>query len=482
MSQLILFIELQSWLYSILVLGYGITILSCIIIILSENRNPIKSLAWVTVLIFMPVIGLVFYIFFGRNIKGKHRLIRHNKRKVIHILPSRALSLRDLSMSRQNCQIVKLANTIGETSLTIGNEIDVFTGGEDKFAALKEDLRRARNFICMQYYIFSDDMIGREIADILMERARAGVKVKVIYDHVGSFNIRRRFFKELRAAGVDAQPFLRVSFPQLANRINWRNHRKIVVIDGHTAYIGGMNIADRYLKPCGRKAAWRDTHFRLRGAIIGSLLHSFALDWSYMGRPFPKSERTYRPVAIDNAVAVQLLTSGPDGQWPNLAMVFLKAISSAQKSIYIQTPYFLPTDALLKALQAAALSQIDVRIMIPRHGDSLLLTLASYSYITQCLKAGIKIYLYENTMLHSKLMIIDDDFVTSGSTNFDFRSFEHNFEANIFIYDKGFNRRMRDIYFEDLRKCTKMTLARWRSRPPVQRALESILRLLSPIL
>ncbi len=482
MEQLLAIIELQSWIYSILTIGYAATIVSCIAVILSENRNPIKSLAWLTVLIFFPVVGLIFYIFFGRNPKGHHTLLRHQKRKLLHRFGGRHLSLKDINISVINKQIVKLADTTGCTPLTVGNEIECFTSGSAKFEALKADLHSAREYILLQYYIFTDDHIGHEIADILIEKAKAGVTVKVIYDHVGSFSVKSRFYDRMRAAGIDAQPFLRVTFPQLASRLNWRNHRKIVVIDGEVGYIGGMNIADRYVESIKGNAPWRDTHFRVRGAIINSLLYSFASDWSYMGRPLPTTDRYLSQVSVKNNVGIQLITSGPDSRWPNIALAYHKAISGAKKSIFIQTPYFLPTDDLLKGLQTAALSQVDVRIMIPRHSDSYLLNWASFSYVAQCLQAGIKIYLYENRMIHSKMMIIDDDMISVGSANFDFRSFEHNFESNIFVFDRDFNSQMREIFFKDLTHCTKLTYTRWRHRPFTQKVMESIVRLLSPIL
>lgn len=475
-------INLQLWVYTVLVIVYAITVVSCIVVVLSENRNPIKSLAWVTVLIFLPVVGLVFYLFFGRNPKSRHRLSRHNKRKLLHRVAMRTLPVSKLNLEPSNRQIIKLTATVSDTPVTIGNDIEIFTDGNHKFENLKKDLRNAKHFILLQYYIFTDDKTGQEIADILIEQSRRGVNVKVIYDHVGSFSVNNRFFKRMRKAGIDAQPFLRVTFPQLANRINWRNHRKIVVIDGHIGYIGGMNIADRYVEPQGTNPPWRDTHFRLRGAAVSALIYSFASDWSYMGRPLPRDERDFVPRNIDNQVAIQLILSGPDSKWPAISLVYQKAISSARKRIYIQTPYFLPTDALLKELQGAALSNVDVRIMMPRHCDSRLLNLASYSYITECLKAGIKVYLYETGMIHSKIMIIDDEMSVGGSANFDFRSFEHNFESTLCIYDRDFNTRMRDIFFADLQHCTKLTYARWSKRPVLQRALESTVRLFAPIL
>lgn len=481
MSCLAAMIHLSSWLFWLLVIAYAVTIVSCIVVVLSENRNPIRSLSWMISLIFLPVIGLVFYLFFGRSLRntrmishsGKRRLMERNKEVSVKVTNT------DLLPSRR--QIVKLADSLTRAPLTRNNEIEIFTEGSAKFESLEKDLRSARHNIFLQYYIFSDDEVGRTIASILKEKARAGVDVKVIYDHVGSFSSRSRFFKDLRAAGVDARPFFRVTFPTLASRINWRNHRKIVVIDNTIGYIGGMNIADRYVKRVGNEGPWRDTHFRVQGDIVSQLIYSFAIDWSFMGQPLLNTGPAL-PHHAPNDLGIQFVASGPTTNWDNLSLCFLKAISSAHKSIYIQTPYFLPTEALLKALQAAALSKVDVRVMIPRRSDSRLLQLASFSYVTECLKAGIKVYLYEDGMIHAKTMIVDDDMVTAGSTNFDFRSLENNFECNLIVFDSDFNRRMRDIFFSDLTHCSKLTYKAWHCRPWHQRLLESIVRLTAPVL
>ena len=281
---------------------------------------------------------------------------------------------------------------------------------------------------------------------------------------------------------MKVHPFFRVTFPQLANRINWRNHRKIVVIDKKVGYIGGMNIADRYLGRQEDGSAWRDTHLRIEGEILESLLYAFSIDWNFV-----ESDATLKidPPALQNEkneTGMQLLTSGPTDQWDNLELTYLRAIAGATKCVYIQTPYFLPTDSLIRALVGASLANVDVRIMLPLKSDSKMLQYASLSYVTQCLKAGIKVYLYNPGMLHSKMMIVDDSFVTTGSVNFDFRSFENNFESTLLIYDKDLNRKMKDIFFEDLEKCRKLTISDWRKRPLLQRQMESILRLLSPIL
>lgn len=474
--------SVNFWIWLAITGVYFFTIFSCVVVVLSENRNPIRSIAWVIALIFLPIVGLVFYLFFGRSLKGQHMISRINKRKLINHLAPRHASIETADLSPAEKNLIKLARKLSSTFFTVNNRIEIFTIGKDKFDALKEDLRNARSSILMQYYIFLDDKLGHEIADILIAKAKEGVEVKVIYDHVGSFSAKNKFFKKMIENGVDTHPFFKVTFPQLANRINWRNHRKIVVIDGKIGYIGGMNIADRYENGPEEGGVWRDTHFRVRGDIVESLAYSFVVDWNFRNHPNRMEYPKMAPVDFKNGTGMQLITSGPLDTWNNLALFFLKAISNATKRIYIQTPYFLPTDALQHALQAAALSNIDVRIMIPRKPDSRMLQYASFSYVTECLKAGIKVYLYNPGMLHAKAMIIDDDFVTAGSTNFDFRSFENNFECNLAVYDSQFNRHMRDIFFQDMKDCTRLTFQTWRKRPILQRTIESIVRLVSPIL
>lgn len=471
-----------AWTYTAVKVIYALTVLSCIGVVLSERRNPIKSLAWVTALVFLPVVGLVFYLFFGRSMRSVRLISRRGRRKLLsRNSPHQGDgALKEIPVESR--RLSKLAQHLAGHPLATASSVEIFTSGRDKFERLKADIRSAKKSIDIQYYIFADDPLGEEIADLLREKAKEGVRVRVLYDHVGSFSVRTRFFTRMRRAGVQAHPFFRVTFPQLANRINFRNHRKSVVIDSRIGYIGGMNIAQRYLQEDGK---WRDTHMRLEGPVVTSLLYQFTVDWNFL-----KGETHIEPLApavMDipaegQRIPMQLLTSGPTDTWPSIAMLYQRAILGAQKSIYIQTPYFLPTDSLLKALQTAALSRIDVRIMLPRRSDSRMLRHASSSYITECLEAGIKVYLYEPGMLHAKTMTVDEDLSVCGSTNFDFRSFEHNFEGSMLIFDPGVNRRFRDIFFADMAQCTKLTPSAWRKRPLLQRMAENFMRLLSPIL
>lgn len=479
----------NSWLYSVLALIAVLSTILTIIIILSENRNPVKSLAWVTVLLLLPVVGLILYIFFGRSIKNTRMISRRSRRKLRRREGRTFADPKSAGLTAESVQQIFLGRSLTGAQFYSNNTVAVFTNGKDKFEALEHDLRNARHSINMQYYIFEDDEIGRKIAGILADRAAAGVKVRLIYDHVGSFHVRSRFFKHLRESGIDAQPFFKVTFPQFGTHVNWRNHRKLCIIDQSVGYLGGMNVANRYIDGGKNFASWRDTHVRVEGPIVQALQYSFAVDWNFMGgeliedRPqgIPTSTAFTLKQSISN-VGVQMLTSGPTSQWSNIALSLHKAISNARRRVYIQTPYFLPTEALLKALQSAALAHVDVRIMIPRHSDSAMLTYASNSYISECMRAGIKIYQYTAGMLHSKVIIVDDEFVTIGSTNFDFRSFDYNFEANLFFYSTEFNRMMLDIFRIDFGKSERVTPEVWHKRPLSKRMAESILRLLSPVL
>lgn len=457
-------------------------------VILSENRNPVRSLAWVTVLLLLPVFGLILYIFFGRNIKNT-RMISRNARRRIHRRWKIHAEPKDYALSPESLQQINLGRSLTGEPFCPANSVEVFTDGRSKFESLCEDLKAACQSINIQYYIIADDNCGRRLADILIERARAGVSVRLIYDHVGSLSTSSKYFRRLTDAGVEVIPFFKVSFPLLGTRINWRNHRKIAVIDERVAYIGGMNIADRYIDGGKKFGVWRDTHLRIIGPAVSAIQYSFAVDWNFAGggliEDTPGTDAAHFKPHFRQAVSsvcAQLLTSGPTGQWSNIAMAFHKAIANARRRVYIQTPYFLPTEALLKALQSAALAHVDVRIMIPQRSDSAMLTHASNSYIAECLRAGIKIYLYKPGMMHAKMIIVDDELVSIGSTNFDFRSFDYNFEANLFMFSKELNDRMTDVFRNDQKDCERVIAAEWRRRPRFQKACESVVRLFSPIL
>lgn len=471
----------NGWVWWIVNLLYGLTILGVVAVVVSENRNPVKSLAWVTVLLVVPLVGLVLYLVFGRNIQNKRIISRRNRRKLRRLTARHLTDVRHGRPPESLQARINLASALCGSNYYEGNHAEVFDNGTDKFNALLADIAAAQHYINLQYYIIIDDNIGTRVLSALEERARAGVKVRIIYDHVGSFKLSRKALRRLKEAGVEAYPFFKVVFPPFGTRINWRNHRKIAVIDGMVGYIGGMNVADRYIDGGKMFPMWRDLHLRVTGPAVAALQQSFAVDWNFMGHPLLVDE--VRPARHPHSnIGMQLVTGGPTTQWMNMTLIFQRAISEAKKCVYILTPYFIPTEGLVQTLQVAALSKVDVRLIVPRRSDSDMLRWATCSYVQECLRAGIKVYFYEKGMLHSKAVIIDDDFCTVGSTNFDFRSFEHNFEANMLIYSTEFNARMKALFMRELHDSRRITSAEWNRRPFLEKALESVMRLLSPIL
>lgn len=470
------------WISIGLTIAYFVVIFFCVMVVVTENKNPIRAVSWTLALLFLPVVGILFYLFFGRGLKGKALVNNRMRRRLLSRSRTSQKNLSLTGLDHDLIQKIKLAHNLCHAHLDSGNSVEFFTNGISKFRSLEDDIKSARRFIFIQYYIYNDDNLGNHILNLLAQKAKEGVEVKVLYDHVGSFSTPNKFFRRMRELGIEAHPFFRVTFRKLANRINWRNHRKIAVIDGTIGYIGGMNIADRYVDGGNDGRMWRDTHLRVQGPVIESMLYSFYMDWNFL-RP---SDDIQMPMLSHyeraGDIAMQLVTSGPTDKWNNLVLCFQNAIASASKRIYIQTPYFLPTDALLKSLQGAALSGVDVRIMIPETTDSVMLGYGSKSYIDDCLKAGIKIYMYQRGMLHAKTMVVDDNFSTAGSVNFDFRSFENNFEANLLIYSEKVNRQMRDIFFSDIADCRKVTKSEWQARPLRMRLIEPLVRLFAPIL
>ena len=326
-----------GWLWWCVATVYALTILGIIAVVVSENRNPVKSLAWVTVLLVVPMVGLILYIFFGRNIQNKRIISRRNRRILRRLTNRSSASARQGKPPEHIRNRINLASSLCGSNYYDGNKVDIFDNGADKIEALLADIRNARRYINLQYYILIDDKVGRRVIEALEERARAGVKVRVIYDHVGSFRLSRKALKEMRRAGVEAYPFFKVVFPPFGTRINWRNHRKIVIIDGRVGYIGGMNIADRYIDGGKMFAMWRDLHLRIQGPAVAALQQSFAVDWNFMGQPLLQ-ETDFAAPSADSPVGLQLVTGGPTTQWMNMTLVFQQVISEARKCVIFITP------------------------------------------------------------------------------------------------------------------------------------------------
>ena len=458
-----------------------IIIIGTILVIVMDNRNPVKTLAWILVLIFLPVVGLVFYFFFGRSqrherIIGKKVYGHLMKKPIAEYLAQPAARLPEGYK-----RIIDLFHNVNQSLPFEGNSIETFTSGDSFIQALLRELQQARQHIHIESYIFEDDAIGRMVRDVLIEKSRSGVEVRVIYDDVGCWQVPNRFFERKREAGIEVRSFLKVRFPHFTNKVNYRNHRKIIVIDGRAGFVGGMNLAERYVRGFSW-GIWRDTHLMLKGKAVHGLQTAFLLDWYFVDRTLISAAKYFPKLDNPGTSLVQIVTSEPVGPWREIMQGLVKAMSEARKYFYIQTPYFLPTEPMLVAMQTAALSGVDVRLMLPYRTDSRLTHLASCSYLADVLRAGVKVYLYQKGFLHSKLMVSDDLLSTVGSTNMDFRSFEHNFEVNAFIYDTETALQMREIFLQDQRDCLPVSLKTWEKRSRSRKVAESTVRLLSPLL
>ena len=460
---------------------YTVTIFQLVVVIIAENRNPLKTIPWVIVLLLLPGLGLLFYIFFGQDNRKQRFISRRTYKRIMKRPKEQKLPQDTCVVPDPYKPLSTLLTNSNQSSLLYGTNITIYTNGKEKFKDLLAELRQAKHHIHIEYYIFCDDEIGREVREVLMEKARNGVEVRVLYDDVGCWNVKDGFYNEMREAGVEARAFLPVVIPVFNSKVNYRNHRKIVVIDGTVGFMGGMNIADRYMKGTSW-GTWRDTHFKFVGKGVHGLQAAFLIDWYVITKKLLNDPRYYPTAKIYGDNIMQIATSGPTGQWRTLLQAIIFAIANAKRYIYIQTPYFLPTEGLNQTLQIAALGGIDVRLMLPMRSDVRTVHMASRSFLDEMVKAGVKVYFYKPGFLHAKLMVCDDSLTCIGSANMDFRSFEHNFEINAFVYQKAFAEQMRRIFMHDMQSCERINPSKWLKRPYKQRLMESFMRLFSPLL
>ena len=470
--------EVQVIVRSIIQIIYFITALGIVFVIISENRNPLKTISWALLLLLFPIGGIIIYYFFGQDARKLRIISRKSYRKLKKRTYEPLVMLRnDTEAYAEYSPLVKLLNRNNDAALLQGSEIEVFVDGKEKMDALIRDLEAAEHHIHFQYYIFENDEIGNKIKEILIRKASEGVHVRVLYDDVANWRVKNRFYDEMEQQGVEVTPYLKVYFPLFTSKVNFRNHRKIVVVDGRIGYIGGMNIADRYLRP-----TWRDTHLRVAGRGVLGMQSAFLIDWYSSGKKFLADKVYFPDMPIVTNNVMQIATGDPMGKWKTLLQATTNIIMRAKNYIYIQTPYFLPTEGLVQSLQSAALSGIDVRLMVPERSDTRFVGTAAHSYFEEMMNAGVKIYQMSPAFLHSKVMVVDDFISVVGSANMDFRSFEHNFEVNAYIYDADFAKKMKNVFSNDLQKCVQINLKNWKDRPRIRKFKESLLRVFAPLL
>ena len=486
----------------LILLVYGLAVVGAMIKVLMDNRQPAKTMAWMLVLTFLPLLGIILYFFFGQNTR-KERLISQQsldqltKRSMLEFVEQK-----DLVIPENYKTLVQLFASQNWALPFKDNETDIFTNGYDFFGSLLRDISKAQHHIHLDTYIFEDDALGYLIADALIDRVQKGVEVRVVYDDVGCWHVKSAFFERMREAGIEVHGFMPVKFPAFTSKVNYRNHRKLCVIDGCIGYIGGMNIATRYVK--GRdNRGWRDTHLRIRGNAVYGIQKAFLMDWYFVDRTLISSRKYYPPQPLldrkkdeeatqttsvfvgerRDCGIVQIVTSSPISPWPDIMQGYVRILMGAKRYVYMESPYFLPTEPVLFAMRTAALAGIDIRLMIPAHTDAKLVEWASRSYVKEAVEAGVKVHLYEPSFNHSKLLVCDDSLCTCGSTNVDFRSFENNFEANAFFYDRDMALRMKKVFMDDVANSTLLEdVANMEKRPFLNRLWESLLRMLSPLL
>lgn len=469
------------WIYLLL---YVAIMIPAIIRVLLDNRQPAKTMAWILVLAFMPFVGIIFYIFFGQNTRKE----RHISDRSMDQLTKRSMlefvEQENLHLPANNKPLMNLFTNQNWAFPFKDNRVDIFTDGYEFICSLLYNIGKAQHHIHLDTYIFEDDALGYLVADALIDKAEQGVEIRVIYDDVGCWKVKDAFFERMRDTGIDVHAFMPVRFPAFTSKVNYRNHRKLCVIDGKVGFIGGMNIAKRYVKGTG-KQPWRDTHLRIQGGGVYALQRAFLIDWYFVDRTLITNRVYYPPVDIhiNNSCLVQVVTSCPIAPWPDIMQGYVRILLQAQKYVYMETPYFLPTEPVLFAMRTAALAGVDIRLMIPRKADAKLVEWASRSYVMEAIEAGVKVYLYMGGFNHSKLLVSDDNLCTVGSTNIDFRSFENNFEANAFFYDEEMAQRIKAIYLKDESQSILVDdVSYFVKRPFMKRLFESIVRLLSPLL
>ena len=464
-----------------------------IVVMVMERRNTRSTWLWIMIMVLAPGIGFIFYLWLGRDF-NKRNMFKDKSLTDIqthkdHLSENEnaVLKFDDAIINRPYLvryqSLIQMLYLNSQSRLTYNNNVGTIFEGEILFDKLCEDIKNAKKYIYIQTYIMHSDHLGNKIIDLLIEKAKEGLDVKLLSDGMGARKLRKKDIVRAREAGVDVQIFFPFFISFISPRINYRNHRKIFVIDGHIGYIGGYNIGDEYIDGGRKFDSWRDSAIRVVGDAVEKMQYRIELDFS-----FASSEPVnyLPPVKFEEEtekIPIQIVSAGPDSIWPNIKDGLLKMISIARKSIYIETPYFIPDDSVLESLRIAALSGVDIRVMLPYKGDHPFVFWANLSYVGELLKAGVKFYMYEKGFVHSKVMIIDDEIMTVGTSNMDERSFHLNFEANAFIYDKETSQKFSEKFLKDMEEhSTQITQNIYNRRSKWVKVKENFSRLLSPLL
>lgn len=481
----------MKWLLIAGIVYILIVIVVCLRVVY-DTRSTTKTMAYILLCIFIPIAGVLFYLIFGINYwkrkqydkkSDEDEKVLQSLKKDMGVFVDEIVEPGEMNDDDYK-ELASMLVKVLRSPLTAGNKVKIFVNGEEKFPEVLQALRDAKHHIHLEYYIYEQDHIGKEIENILIEKAKQGVQVRFIYDDFGSPAINKKMEARLHNAGVEIHPFQKILFYLLANRLNYRNHRKIIVIDGQTAFTGGINVSDKYINDKRDQLFWRDTHVRIDGPGVFYLQFLFITDWNFCTAKKMKIDKLHflTTAKFKENAFTQVVASGPDSSQPSILYSMLQAIYLAKKEIFITTPYFIPGESILEALGIAALSGISVKLLVPGKGDSILVNSAAKSYYEKLLVAGVEIYRYQKGFVHAKTLVADGKLSIIGTANTDFRSFELNFEVNVIIYDDKVSNILRNIFFEDLKDATKINAKEWCNRSVVTQLPEKMARLFSPVL
>ncbi len=464
----------------------ALIVIGSLILVISGNRKPYISIFWILFIVLLPGVGTIFYLLLGKDYRSR-RVIKADELARFDALRDKAVgdSIIDSLPNDKYNKLASMMRHANDTPVLGNNNVRIFTDFTPMFQSMLDDISRAKNFVHIQFYIVDNDEVGHQLSSLLIRKAQEGVDVRLMFDSWANIFVRSEYYEHMRRGGVKVQSFQKLIPSMFTRDVNCRTHRKIVVIDGHTGYTGGMNIARRYRDGINH-GAWRDTHIRIQGPAVAQLELSILADWRFCTKELLDDPRFFPAQEVqqqNNQTFAQIVTSGPMDEWNTVMQGMVQAIAQSRRYLYIQTPYFLPTHPILLAIRNAALAGVDVRLMLPAVADRSRITLAaSKSYFRDLLPAGVKIYLYTKGFLHSKTMVCDDDFVTIGSTNLDPRSLEQNFEVNAFIYDEAVAKRQRDIFLDDMKECSLIDPELWQKRSRLEKFVQSTARIFTPIL
>jgi len=480
-----------QWISLLFVISIYAFVIYLIIKTLLQNRNPVSTLSWVMVLILIPFLGIILYLLFGQRVtrrwifrklhfKELQQMNQIVNSQINHIQSSTAI---DDSYLLEFRKLITLLLRKNKSFISSNNHISIFHNGNDLYEEIYKDLEAATQFIHMQYYIFEDGMVADRIKDILIKKSQAGLNVILILDGIGSRKYSDASILALKENGVEVLIFRPVHFPTLTNKINHRNHRKIILIDGKMVYSGGINISDKYLISYQEKGFWRDTHLKIEGESVKMFQAIFLMDRYMISKHIFKDLESFFPDTQERKGAyVQIATNSPESDAANVLNAYFTAITTAKRSIKLVSPYFIPEDTLLMALKNAALGGVDIEIILPGITDSTFVQMSARSYVEQLLHDGIKVYFYQKGFIHAKILLVDEMFSMVGTANFDYRSLAHNFEVNTLIYDQAINADLEKQFEKDKQDADLIVLSQWRKRPIKNKLFESVARLTAPLM